>query len=143
MSVRLTSNKARIRDLQEVREILDSYEWDNLDLTFQEEGAVWTLEIHYHDYDLDAWERQVALRDEDLPSKVEYPDEDDHFDGESDLLKEKGDEGFLALLCELAAHLESLLVILVAVTSLIADNVSATQAWLVEPGAKEVETLHA
>jgi hypothetical protein len=143
MSVTVTSTKAKVRDPERVREVLDSYEWEGVEIKLQQEGFGWTLEMAHHDEDSDSWVWPAALRREDVPSEDQYPDMDDLLDAELKLYLEKGGEGFLALLRELAPHLESPLLILVTAASQSGGLDYAASAWRVEPGAKEVEVLAA
>jgi hypothetical protein len=144
MSVKLNSTKAKVRDPEKVREILDSYEWQGMEIELQDEGAGWILTMSYLDIDWESWEWPRALRLEDLsalPSEDQYPNEDDFFETEFNLYQEKGEEGLLALLRELAPHLESSLLIVVVTASPSDGFYYAARVWRVEPGAKEVETL--
>jgi hypothetical protein len=94
----------------------------------------------YKDQDPDAWEGPVAL------PRSQWPSGDPDELGEDELgetewdraFDEKGAEGYRALLLELAAYLETPLVVLLGLSDL--KHCSA-RAWIVQPGAKEVETL--
>ena len=141
MSVTVTSTKAKVRDPERVREVLESHEWEGVEIKLQEEGSGWTLEMAHHDEEWDWWDWPAALRSEDLPSEDQYPDEDAFFEAEGTLYRDKGGEGFLALLRELAPHLESPLLILVVAATPLHGFEYAARAWRVEPGAREVETL--
>jgi hypothetical protein len=141
MATTVTSTKAKVRNPEGVRKVLSSYVREGVEIKLQEEGSGWTLEMAYHDEDLDSWASPAALDIVDLPGKDEYPDEDALFEAEWEAFHEKGEEGFLTLLRQLAPHLESPLLILRAAAT--SDNGIdyAARAWRVEPGAKEVETL--
>jgi len=144
MSVTLKSTKAIVRNPEKVREILASYEWVLIEIQFREENAKWTLEMNYDDdddEDMDAWHRPAFVKIEDLPDEEEFPDEDAYYDARIDVFHNKGDEGFLALLGELAAHLESPFLILYAEASLLDGFGYGAEVWRVEPGVAEVEHL--
>ena len=141
MSATVTSTKAKVRDPERVREVLESYEWEGVEIKLQEEDSGWTLEMAYRDEDWESCDWPAALRSEDLPSEDQYPDEDALYDARADLLGEKGGEGFLALLRELAPHLESPLQVLAVAASPFDGFYYGAGAWRVEPGGKEVETL--
>jgi hypothetical protein len=141
MSVIVTSTKAKVRDPEGVRKVLSSYVWEGVEIKLQEEDSGWTLEMTYRDEDLDSWATPAVLHLLDLPSEGEYPDEKALFQAEWDAFHEKGDEGFLTLLRQLAPHLESPLLILRAAATSSNGIDYAARAWRVEPGAKEVESL--
>ena len=66
------------------------------------------------------------------------PDDEEWYEEVEKRFDEEGAEGFLALLRELAPHLETPLVILWG-AELWRDF--STKAWIVQPGAREVEIL--
>lgn len=139
MATTWVSSKAKVHDVEMLKKVLDSYAWPvdvNIDLREEDSGGI--LEVTYEDGDWDAWCSPTAVKVEDLPDPDLYPDDDHFFDAEFEVFEEKGNEGFLALLRELAQHLESPLQFLVANHSGI--NHAAT-VWLVHPGATDVETL--
>jgi hypothetical protein len=140
MSVTLKSTKAKVRDPEKVRAVLDSYALKGVEIELREEGSGWFLEMAYHDGDPEWWEWPVAVRPEQLPSEEQYADEEAFDEAEDDVYEEKGHEGFLALLRDLAPHLESALLILFSLKTLNYYD-HAAQAWHVQPGATEVETL--
>jgi hypothetical protein len=139
MSTTLTSSKAKVRNPKKVREILYSYDWDDFEIKLEKEDTGWTLEVVSYEDNFDAimWPRAVKI--EDLPDKDDYPDEDAYFDAEFEVYCDKGDEGFLALLQELAPHLESPLLILALEAN--TDFYPIAEVWRVEPGGKEVENM--
>jgi hypothetical protein len=139
MAVTLKSTKAKVREPEKMRALLASWKWKGMEINLQEEKSGWTLEMAYHEGDVEGWQLPVALRIEDLPSEDEYPGEDAFFEAEDEVYDEKGGEGFLTFLRELAAYLESPLLILVAVGLSGLDYWA--KVWRVEPGAKEVQTL--
>jgi hypothetical protein len=140
MAETVKSTRAKVRDAEKVREVLDAYAWDGVEIKLQEEGSGWTLEMAYHDEEPGMVDWPQAVKREELPSGDEDTDEDDLIEAQADVYDKKGDEGFLALLRELAAHFESPLLILAAAGP---DGkfYSGAEVWRVEPGAKEVESL--
>jgi hypothetical protein len=94
----------------------------------------------YKDQDPDAWEGPVAL------PRSQWPSGDPDAVGENELdetewdraFDDKGAEGYRALLLELAPYLETPLMVLLGLWNL---QDGSAQAWSVQPGAKEVETL--
>ena len=146
MSVELTSTKARVRDPQKVREILATYDVKGVEIQLREEGAGWVLEMGSHIVAWDEGEWPQALHFDDWPDEDPYPDEDEGDEvelGETEWDKrfmEKGDEGFLALLRDLIPCLETPLLILVTVRDAVFHSIYS-QAWNVQPGAREVQTL--
>jgi hypothetical protein len=140
MGVTLKSNKVYVRDVERLRERLADYEWEGVEFVIREEGSRWTLELVYSEDDLEVWASPAAVKLEDLPD-VEADPDDDYSEAEGEVWVEKGEEGFLSLLGELAPHVESALLILVGEGSLLSGHGHSAQAWLVQPGAKEVETL--
>jgi hypothetical protein len=146
MSVELTSTTAKVNDPQTVRKILDSYALRGVDIELREEGSGGTLEMAFQEGDPDLSERPLALHRDQWPDEEEYPaeeelDEDELGETEWDnRYEEKGEEGFLALLRDLAPCLETPLMILVVGKECFTSFYSA-QAWTVHPGSKEVTTL--
>jgi hypothetical protein len=153
MSVQLTSTNAKVNDPQTVRKILDSYALRGVDIELCEEGSGGTLKMAFQEGDPDWWAWPLALHRDQWPDEEQYPDED-QFDedelgededelGETEWGKryeEKGEEGFLALLRDLAPCLETPLMLLVVGKDHFTSFYSA-QAWTVHPGSKNVETL--
>ena len=138
MSVELKSIKAKVTDPQKVEKILDSYYEQGVEIELSEEADGWTLAMTFRGDDFDGYLWPQALHWERLPSKEQYPDEDE-FDSELDKrYDEEGEKGFLALLRELAPHLETPLVILAADWDY---NRGSAQVWSVQPGGREVEML--
>jgi hypothetical protein len=141
MAVKLKSTKAKVRNPENVLAILDAYAYEGIEFNLQGGGSGWTLEMTYFDPDLCSWKWPRALRWEELPSEHQYPDKDDFDQAKRDLYYEKGSEGFRAMLLELAAHLESPILILVTMASPEEVLDWEAEVWRVEPGAKEVELL--
>jgi hypothetical protein len=141
MSVDVTSTKARVRDPERVREVLDSYAWEGVEFKLREEGSGWTLEMAHHDEDWESWDLPAALSIDDSPGEGQHPDGDGPSEAEWEAFREKCAEGFLALLRELAPHLESPLLILAVAATPIDEFKYAARAWRVEPGAREVDAL--
>jgi hypothetical protein len=139
MSATLTSTKAKVHDPEKVREVLDSYEWEGVEIHFLEEETGWILELTNHDPDWDSAAWPQALRSEEVPHEEQYPDEEERYDALSDRFCENGDKGFLALLRDLAPYLDTPLLILVSGSA--RSNECSGQVWRVQPGDTEVETL--
>jgi hypothetical protein len=143
MSIELTSTKAKVRDAQKVREILESYALQGVDIELYEEGPGGTLEMGFQEGEPDWFEWPLALHRDQWPPENpdEELDEDDWVETEWDKrYEEKGEEGFLALLRDLAPCLETPLMIL-AVAKDRHSPTCAVQAWTVHPGSKDVERL--
>jgi hypothetical protein len=141
MSIEVTSTKAKVRDPQKIQEILDSYEVCGVGIKLQEEKDEWVLEMAFEDKDdesLDWWPSPAALHLDQLPMDEEYPEEDDLFDEWDKRLGDQGDEGFLALLRDLATVIQTPLLILSANRD---EEGSSAKVWSLQPGTKEVETL--
>jgi hypothetical protein len=143
MSASVTSTKAKVRDPQKVREILDRYELEGVEFDLRQEGPAWVINASFHEPDSDSWYTPTAVRSEDWPDEDGYPDEDDYLDAIiaiDEIRDAKGREGFLDLLRGLASHLESPLLILSVAASPLCGSAYAGRSWRVEPGAQEVET---
>jgi hypothetical protein len=141
MGVTLKSTKVYVRDVDRLRERLAEYEWEGVEFSLREEAAKWTLELVYSDDHQLEWDSPRALKLADLPDEEADPDDDDYSDEEAEADEKRGVEGFLSLLRELAPHIESALLILVGEDRELEGHWYSAQAWLVQPGAKEVETL--
>jgi hypothetical protein len=138
------STQARVRDPQKVRAILDSYETRGIEFQVTGEGDEGTLEATFQDDDPDVTRLPEAVRADE--HTVAWPDrdlDDDEWyrlwDQEETLFEAKGQEGLLALLGEVAAYLQTPLLILAA--GAYPPDGCAARAWRVQPGAKEVEAL--
>jgi hypothetical protein len=140
MGVTLKSNKVYVRDVERLRERLADYEWEGVEFNLREEGARWTLALEHAEDDLEVWDLPRALKVEDLLDVEADPDDED-CEEEAEVWAEKGEAGLLSLLGELAPHVESALLILVGEGSEFDGFHYSAQAWLVQPGAKEVATL--
>lgn len=138
MATSLTSNEAQIRDLQKVREISDNYENRNVEILLDEEKS--TLAMKYENEHPDLMEWPEALHRDRWPTKEQFPDEEAWHDAWDELYEDKGKEGFLALLRDLARYLESPLVVLFTDWD---SNGLVARVWNVQPGVKELEVLEA
>jgi hypothetical protein len=146
MSVELTSTKVKVSDHRAVRKILDSYALRGVEIELHEKGSGGTLELTFQERDPDWVEWPLALHRDQWPDEEQHPDEELDEDelGETEWDKrydEKGEEGFLALLRDLAPCLETRLMILVVGKDRFTSFYSA-QAWTVHPRSKQVETLN-
>jgi hypothetical protein len=138
MPVVLNSTTAKVRDFNKVRDILCNYEWRCINFQLEKaRGKKGTLALTRDNDDMDDWPE--ALKLEDLPCQEEFEDKDSWFDAEFEAFCEKGDEGFLALLNELAPFLETQLLIL----ALQWPDFPQAVVWCVQPDCKDVLTLHA
>jgi hypothetical protein len=158
-----------VRDPQRVREVLDAYDVRGVEIQLTEEGSGGTLEMAFEAGGLEE-EDPTALHQDRWPDEDPYPDEDEEDEDSSDETEEdeedddssdeteedesdedsweedewdrrhrdEGDNGFLALLRDLAPHLETPLLVLAMEQGFMG---ASAQAWIVQPGAKEVETL--
>src|SRR3954447_16595115 len=111
MSIELQSTEVKVRDCRRVREILDSYAWEGVEIELSGKGPTGTLVMTYSEPLSDVWGWPQALH------KNQWPDDDFEDDAQADqawfeLFEEKGGEGFLSLLRSLAPFLESPLMIL-------------------------------
>ena len=82
MSVQLKSTKTKVRDLQRVREVLDSYKMTGVEIRLSEEETGGTLEMVFEDPDRDWYEWPLALHRDQWPCEEEYPDEDEQDEDE-------------------------------------------------------------
>lgn len=139
MPAELKSNKAKIRSPEKVKEILDSYELDYVDINLHESEKECELEMSLLSNDPEAGPLAWALSSDWLPDKEEFPDDDAWFEAVDDLMREKGDDGFLALLRDLAPYLETPLMILAAGHEC---RWSSARVLRVQPGHQDVEELY-
>jgi hypothetical protein len=142
MCVKVGSTNANVRDLQKVREILDSYWLVNVEIELRQEGSEWFLQMAHVDMNDDCWDLPLAFRREDLPDLAGDPDEDPLNVARATRFFEKGGAGFLDLLRELAKHIASPLMILWAALTMKDGPACSVQFWRVQPGADEVETFN-
>jgi hypothetical protein len=128
MSFLMASTKAKVKDVEKLNEVRSNYELQGIDFQVDDAGRLTAVGLEDDD-----WHWPQALKDDQLPYDKLDPekDEDAWDEALSDLYEEKGDDGFLSLLGEVAACLESPLVIL-AVRRDEGFLVGAT--WIVQPG---------
>jgi hypothetical protein len=138
MSTKLVSTKARVGARKKVRAILDSYATDGVEFRLTDDRRGWFLEAAFEEDDLGAWGFAAAVHHDQLPDKEAYADEGAWMEAWDGVLVEKGQEGFLVLLRELAPHLKTPLLILSASWG---GAEGGARAWIVQPGAKEPVTL--
>jgi hypothetical protein len=143
MSVKLSSTRVKVRDSEKVRGILDAYETEGVEIQLQDDR---TLEMAFEEEDPNWSEWPLALHRDQWPDEDRFPDvaisdtdplEESAWDK---AFEEKGKEGFLSLLRELASYLESPLLVLVTARTYDFNFAGAT-VWLVQPGTTEVQSL--
>jgi hypothetical protein len=148
MASTLKSTKAKVRDPEKARAVVDSYACRGVEVRLQEKGSEYTLELAYHDGEPEDSQLPEALKHDQLPNEEDFPEEDDDEDSPDKdgwdavvdkLYEEKGEEGFLSFVRELALYIESQLLILFSSWTLNYHDHGA-QVWHVRPGATEVET---
>ncbi len=126
----VTSNTAKVSDLDAVYAVLREYETDCDILSRRDEdGRGGVIRIHGEE----TWPR--AVKRDELPPPNDTNDGDDAW---LEVMFDKGDQGFLDLLLALAPHLTVPLV----VQAVMLDGVDflGAKEWILRPGAKEVET---
>jgi hypothetical protein len=98
----LVSTTVKVTDVQAVKGVLDNY-YFNFDPEVEpREGAgAGTLTIAGHD----SWPEAVHV--DEWADRQEFPDEDAWDDAMRRLLEERGEEGFVAMLGDLAPYLET------------------------------------
>jgi hypothetical protein len=140
MSVQLIITKAKASDSQKVREISKSYKFRGVELGIQDEAEGCFLIMSFNDKAYESFQWPAALHRDLWPHEEPNPDDEDKLGNNiwDKLFEEKGRDGFLALLQDLAPYLETPLLI-VLVNGL--PNRSSTSAWSVQPGVKEVQEL--
>jgi hypothetical protein len=138
MSTKLVTNKVRIRDPKKVRASLDPRQMDGIKFRVRKQGTGYVLDAAFKTWDPTDWQAPVAVRLDQLPAREGYADEEAWLEAADEVLSAKGREGFLALLRELAPHLEAELLILSASRG---EGRCWAEVWCVRPGAKEVQTL--
>jgi hypothetical protein len=111
MALDAKSTRAKVRDLETIRDILDSYEVRGISFQLEEGEGEFTL-VAVLDENNDIEDEPIALHYSQHPNEEQYANDDDYYDALIDLYYEKGGDGFLALLNELAPHLETPLLIL-------------------------------
>jgi hypothetical protein len=132
MIVKLKSTKAIVTDVKKVRDIFDTYTYTGVDYKIRSLKGKKALEL-IGPYDL--WPE--AIKADLLPSEDKFDNQDDYDEAWLVAWGDKGEQGFQNLLIELAAYLETPLLILVASI----ENGCTSQTWLVEPGCKDVREL--
>ena len=137
MMVHLSYRGGKTKDKEKVAEVLSGYELEGVQFLLDEQG---NLEVAVENVDGqeygEEWPR--AVKKDQLPDRDKYPDQVSWWDAVFKVFSGRGDEGFEALLGELAPLLATPLIILAS--ELISDSGSA-QLWRIAPGASEVETF--
>jgi hypothetical protein len=122
---------AKISDEQKVAAVLDSYKMQGLKFLRDEETL--TVDV---DWDGQLGKLPRAVKWDELLDRNQYPDEDSWLGAISAMFNERGEEGFLSLLRELAPYLETPLAIAAVGFE---KGVYILMRWRIEPGASEVE----
>jgi hypothetical protein len=148
MSSVLKCKEAVVKDLRKVQEIIDSYALDGVEPQLKMIASSWVLAMSFEDLDYDGSAFPLALHKRDCPAEEQYPPVpvDDDSEMTYDLattawekqFDEKGKEGFLAFLRDLAPCLETPFLVL----HLFWDSTgSSATTWLVLPETTEVEAI--
>ena len=114
MLEKLDSNNVEIRSVKKLKGVLNSYVWEkNVKVAIEKKGSGWTLKFRYDGRDGHSCNASAVavVKLVDLPDPSEYPNEDDYRAAKNDVYRKKGEEGFLALLRDLAQYLKSQLMI--------------------------------
>lgn len=133
--IAVSSTKPKVRDTEKLSEILNGHNCLRVKFVLDEAGNLEVVLANNPDLE-DEWPQ--AIKPSQLPSREAYAEEYEWEDAVDFAFGEKGDEGFLELLLEMAPYLESPLIIL-AIQHPDAD--SDAKVWLVQPAATEVQTL--
>ncbi len=129
----LKSTKAKVKDVEKVMELLNNnYFRAGFDFRVDDEGNLEVVSVPGDD----SWPR--ALKRSQMPREEEYQDADEWYEDLREMEDEEGDSGFLSLLRDVGAYLETTLTIL-AVEFENADCIG--RVWIVQPGSGKVETL--
>src|SRR4051812_21693895 len=103
----IKSNQAKVNEIEAVQDVLYSYYYAfDVKLEPDETDVGGTLELVLSS------ECPQALSVESIPDPDEYPSKDEWYCQRSRLLTDRGYEGFLTMLAELAPYLESPLTII-------------------------------
>lgn len=133
MPVELVSTTAKVNDVEKTWQVLSRYDYEGVTWLLRDEGTLkFVTGREPADESRQDWPH--ALTWDQVPNREDFSDEDSYYDAMYETFCERGDEGFLAALVELAPYLEAPLVILGAMDG-------GARAWLVLPGATKVETL--
>jgi hypothetical protein len=128
----IESTKGNVSNVKAIKSILDSYWTEFEPIVVPNEGAEsGSITISGHD----SW--PSALHISEWPDSEEHTDDQDWDDAMSDLLEEKGEEGFLALLRDLAPYLETPLTIVWC--DIFEGDFWGAAQWTVCPGSPDVE----
>lgn len=145
MPIGLQSTRAKVRDIEKVREVLDSYEVEDVEIKLQERDSGWTLEMSYVERsreDFGSWTGPRAyprqeVPSEEVPGEAQDPDPQDRPEREFEDEYEDPEEGnyqFVNLLADLGPYLESPLVVLVVGATYCHGSPDEASAWVVGPG---------
>ena len=135
VNVDVNCTKAKTKGKQKVGEVLSRYELEGVQFLLDKKGNLEVAVEKDDDQEYgEVWPR--AVKKNQLPDRNKYRDEDSWWDAVFEVFAERGDEGFVTLLGELAPHLATPLIILAA--RLIDGYVGAAQMWRIAPGAKKV-----
>ncbi len=132
MSVKLQSTAAKLSDAIGARQICDNYKFTfSIEIASDGENpAIGTLGISGKNW-------PAALPKEQVPPEDKDSDDESRFNALAALYEQKGEQGFAALLGDLAPCLETPFTI--QATEYDFDEFHIAQEWIVQPGAKDVE----
>jgi hypothetical protein len=135
--VPLAINEPTVKNVPEVRRILDQYDSRlPLEVIAEGDGSVGTLTLRQEMYEAEEWPSAVKV--EDLPAEGAFNDIDLENEVVDSLHEKRGQRGLTTLLLELAPYLDSPLIVKAASFSSDGEFYRAAE-WTTRPGAAEVE----
>jgi hypothetical protein len=128
----IESTKAKVKNVQAVEEVLDRY-WHEFDPEIEDDDGSASGSLTLSGYDA----FPQAVSEADWPADDEYPDDHAWESAVEDLLWKLGDEGFVALLQDLAPYLGTPLTVVWHWTG--SGEFLGAGQWTVWPGSPYVQ----
>jgi hypothetical protein len=137
----VTSTTAKVKDAEKLKQVLNNYDLKGIYLLLDKEcNHLTAIDNPYGDPNDPDWPQALPI--DQIPSS---PDDDEDKDAMVDwdiacdeVFYEKGGEGLIALLREVAPCLEEPLTFLALA---LVDGRAIAGVWIVQPGSTEVQTL--
>jgi hypothetical protein len=137
MSQGLKSTTAKVKNAKKLKKVLSKYELRGIAFQVDEERNLEAVNDPNDSPEVPHWPE--AVLEDQLPPYPDDENDEDALEAYEEVFDEKGGEGLIALLREIATCLETPLLIVALNRNAFEEPVA--QVWNLQPGVAEVQTL--